>query len=63
MLLDFTFKMHVLFSQNTTLLFNKSAVCFGYSIVAITRTIPSIQKEVNNTMAILVGDLGPITAL
>jgi len=31
--------------------------------VATTTTNPGIQKEVNNTVAILIGDLGPITLL
>ena len=31
-------------TQNTNLLFNESAICFGYCLVAIIRPIPRIQK-------------------
>ena len=47
------------FSQNTTLLFNKPATCFGYSFIAITRTIPGIYNKGNSIVTKLVGYLGP----
>jgi len=37
--------------------------CFSYSPVGITRMIPSKQKEVNNTVEIMLRYLRPITVL
>ena len=42
---------------------NTWVTCFSFSLVGITRMIPSIQQEVNNTVAILIRDRRPITVL
>ena len=54
-------KIQAFIDQNQTIPFNKLATCFGYSFVAIIRPIPGMKYEINNTDAILVGDVGSHT--
>jgi len=51
------------FRQNINLVFNKSTMCFGYRFITIIWLISSIKKEGNNTLSIMVGDLGPYKVL